>query len=412
MNNDRGSALRSRSPSLAASLLAIAVFGYETWFFNAAGKSGAPLAGGIVWAAFCIAIFAIITLGGKPDPARRVFFFTAAVTFIPSFVAHLIEARGQMVLTASDIASSRLPFCHIALTTSLLPAALLRSLDFPARLSGIRTAFYPMLAYWLLSLVTIGRGWCSWVCFYGGLEDGISALPRRARVDVGAKGPSFRRFNKAMLAFVALAGIGTLVPVYCDWLCPFKLVTEYVEPSSLRSYLALIVFIGLFLALVVVLPLLTKKRTQCSILCPFGAMQSLLDRLSPFRVAVDAQACVSCGVCDKACPMLALNPLSRAKGRPESSCVKCGTCFSACPRGAIGYALRTHLRGASVRGGPQEGEPSRSRAFFNALLSPSLLFPFTALSFGMIISSAFSAETLTRLATLVSTGGFLMGAGR
>jgi ferredoxin-type protein NapH len=36
------------------------------------------------------------------------------------------------------------------------------------------------------------------------------------------------------------------------------------------------IFVVLFAALVVVLPLLTKKRTQCSFFCPFGAFQSIL----------------------------------------------------------------------------------------------------------------------------------------
>jgi len=420
-------AISKRPPALAAAIAAAAVFAYEAWFFNAAGKSGTALAGGLVWAGFCAAIFAIVALGGKPDPARRVFFFTAALAFVPSFIAHLIETRGRMVLTAAEIAASQVPFCHIAITTSLVPAALLHTLDFPAQLSGIRAAFYPMLGYWLLSLVTIGRGWCSWVCFYGGLEDGISGIPRRARMDIGASGPTLRRVNKAILGFVALAGMATLVPVYCDWLCPFKLVTEYYEPSSIRTFIAMIAFIGIFLALVVVLPLLTKKRTQCSILCPFGAMQSLLDRISPFRVAIDTKACVSCGACDRACPMLAMNPATRAKGRPESSCVKCGTCFGACRKGAIGYELRLGKRAAPAKGNAPAkgalttvGTPARvgegpvrwGRAFMEAILSPSLLFPFTALSFGMIISSGFSAETMARIARLVATGSFLIGAGR
>ncbi len=139
-----------------------------------------------------------------------------------------------MSLTGADIIASQLPFCHIAITTTLIPAALLGTLDFPAQLSGARTAFYPMLAYWLLSLVTVGRGWCSWVCFYGGIEDGLSALPRSARLDLRGKGASMRRFNFAVLGFVALAGLGSLAPVYCEWLCPFKLVTEYSDPSDLR----------------------------------------------------------------------------------------------------------------------------------------------------------------------------------
>ena len=399
-------ARRDDMPALAAKTAVVGAFAYEAYFFLVAGKAGAGLAGGLAWAGFCVAIFAAIALGGKLGPARRAFFFAAALCFIPSFIAHLIEARGHMAVTAAEVSASQVPFCHIAITTTLLPAIILRTLDFPAQLSGARAAFYPMLAYWLLSLLTLGRGWCSWVCFYGGLEDGLSALPRRARVDISGAGPGLRRINKAVLAFVALASLGSLVPVYCDWLCPFKLITEYSEPSGARSYLALIVFIGLFLALVVALPLLTKKRTQCAALCPFGAMQSLLDRISPFRVAVDVSACVSCGACEKACPMLALNPSSRAKGRAESSCVKCGNCFSSCPRRAIGYSLRGKFRAS--RG---ESRPA-ARAFLEAFVSPALVFPFTALSFGMIISSGFSAETLSRLANLVATGSFLLGAGR
>jgi ferredoxin-type protein NapH len=396
---------RAAAPVTAASALAIAAFAYEAWFFNLAGKSGEAFAGGMIWALFCTGVFAIIALGGKPDPARRVFFCASALAFIPSFIARLIEARGHMAVTGAETIANQVPFCHIALTTSLLPNALLRTLNFSAQLTGARAAFYPMLAYWLLSLVTLGRGWCSWVCFYGGLEDGISSIPHRARFDIGGSGARIRRANRAVLAFVAMAALGTLAPVYCDWLCPFKLVTEYAAPVDLRSFVALVFFVGLFLALVVVLPLLTKRRTQCSILCPFGAMQSLLDRISPFRVAVNSAACVDCGACDRACPMIALNSRCRAGGRPESSCVKCGTCFSACPKGAIGYAFR---------GGSKKEETSGTwlGRFSHSLLAPSLVFPFTALSFGMIVSTAFSSETMTRLVRLAMTGRFFSGAGQ
>lgn len=416
--------IKAHKPSIPAAAIATAAFAYESWFFLAAGKSGAGLAGGLIWAAFVTSLFAAIAFGGKPEPWRRIFFFTMAVTFVPSFVAHLVEARGHMAVTGAEVASGQVPFCHIALTTSILPAALFGTLDFPARLIGSRASFYPMLAYWLLSLVTLGRGWCSWVCFYGGVEDGLSAIRKKPAIDLGGMGPRFRTWNRAMLLFVALAGLGTLIPVYCDWLCPFKLVTEYSEPSDLRSYLALIVFVGLYLALVVVLPIASKRRTQCSLLCPFGAMQSFLDRLSPFTVAVDTAACVDCGACDRVCPTLALNKDARARGRPESSCVKCGTCFDACRFGALRYAgrfgpprsVKGIARASEAPLGPQAGLPSARSAgarrlwgkavgFLGSLSSPALLFPFTAMSFGMIISTAFSAETMTRIVRLVAAGG-------
>ena len=271
-----------------------------------------------------------------------------------------------MAVTGAEVIAAQVPFCHIAITTSILPAALFRTLDFPAQLSGARASFYPMLTYWLLSLVTIGRGWCGWVCFYGGLEDGVSSLPRKARLDLKGRGPELRRINMAVLAFVALAGLATLSIVYCNWLCPFKLVTEYEAPVDARSYIALILFVGLFLGLVVVLPALSKRRTQCVTLCPFGAMQSLLDKLSPYRVAVNTSACVSCGACEWVCPMLAIDAESRASGGTRATCVKCGKCFDACPKNAISYRSRLSASGDGLLRDPRCPHASKSRGPFDA----------------------------------------------
>lgn len=47
------------------------------------------------------------------------------------------------------------------------------------------------------------------------------------------------------------------------WLCPFTAVSEYQT------------FVVLLAGLIVVLPLLTKKRTQCAFFCPFGVFQSI-----------------------------------------------------------------------------------------------------------------------------------------
>lgn len=413
------------SAKTVAAALAIAAFGYETWFFDVAGRQGTAFAGGVVWALFCSAIFAAIALRGRPGAARSIFFSVSALAFIPSFIAGLVEARGHMAVSGAEVIASQVPFCHIAITTSILPAALFQTLDFPAQLAGSRASFYPMLLYWLLSLVTVGRGWCGWVCFYGGIEDGISALPRKVRLDLGKSGPSLKRINYAVLAFVALASLGTLIPVYCDWLCPFKLVTEYSDPVDARSYLALIAFVGLFLGLVVILPALSKRRTQCSTLCPFGALQSLLDKLSPYYVAVDTSACVSCGACDSSCPMLALGKEARAAGSARSSCVKCGRCFDACPKGALGYKVRHTKSGLDLWSAlaVRVRAKSEATAYFgfayhaleaaletlSALLSPALLFPFTGLSFGMIISTGFSSQTMTRLVNLIVSGSFSAG---
>ena len=117
--------------------------------------------------------------------------------------------------------------------------------------------------------------------------------------------------------------------------------------------------------------------------------------------------------------MSALGPQARSEGRPAISCVKCGSCFSACRRGAIGYSSRASARGLGLlaegsarlrrRGGALASAGAFGLDMLRQALSPALLFPFTALSFGMIISTGFSAETMTRLVSFVLGHGFAAG---
>ncbi len=53
----------------------------------------------------------------------------------------------------------------------------------------------------------------------------------------------------------------------------------------------------------IILLTLVFKNFWCRYLCPYGALLGLVSLLSPFKVKRNAQSCVSCGTCSKACPM-------------------------------------------------------------------------------------------------------------
>ncbi len=94
-----------------------------------------------------------------------------------------------------------------------------------------------------------------------------------------------RRWTLFPWAVLTVAVVGTaisLAPFYCEWLCPFKTVTEFPAVTSLRTAVQFGIFTTLFAGIVVVLPLLTKKRTQCSFFCPLGPVQALANKINIF----------------------------------------------------------------------------------------------------------------------------------
>lgn len=57
-------------------------------------------------------------------------------------------------------------------------------------------------------------------------------------------------------------------------------------------------------------------------------------RPSALRAVVDANECVSCGICRDTCPNGAVSLNETARVDP-ARCMGCGLCVEACPRGAI-----------------------------------------------------------------------------
>ncbi len=402
--------------SLPATILLTLGLGIWCFMFVVARSTGtARLAAWIVFAGI-LALFFLILRSGEVSRYRRYFFVAIALLFFPEFIARLLEARGTMMLGAAEILKNETPYCHIVTSVVLLPWLVTGKVVFPANTGAIAS----MLIIWGTATLVIGRGWCSWACFYGGWDDGMSRLARRARVKIGVANKRIRYFGFAVLGFVGLASLGTLASVYCEWLCPFKVVTEFGAVDSLRSYVSFLMFVIIFFGLVIVLPFLTRKRFQCMSFCPMGAFQSLLNKFNLYRVRIDEAACSGCRICVDACPTLSLN-LPEADGGKKApivtaTCTRCGECMSACPKNAISYGY-VFCRGKSFFGSRREklegkrGAAAavlrRITATMDELLSARALFIYCGFFLGMVFLSAFGTGTVNRLIRLVVHGSFL-----
>ena len=330
-------------------------------------------------------LFFLMVRTGKTDRFRSILFITLAVVFIFSFISNLVAVRGSMALSRTSMIDGETPFCHLVIPMTLIPAALTKTIIFPGKILGSHS-IAGMFVIWIGVSLALGRGLCSWFCFFGGLEDGFSRILKKPFINNINKKWTYLPY--AVLLGIVLIAALTLSPTYCEWLCPFKTVTEYVEITSVKILIQTIIFVSLFMGLVIVLPILTKRRTQCSFLCPFGAFQSVTNKTNVFEVRIDQDKCVNCNKCIKACPTFSIDEASLGRGRVKASCTKCGKCVDACPQKALFY----HVKGTSL---------------INKLDRYRLLFLYPAFLVLAIIAGGFVQDTIVKTIKLISTGSII-----
>ena len=375
--------------------------GVIIWFFILSGNLNN--AGSWAYAIFLFVIFSLMMYTGHYSKYRRIFQVVFAVLFAISFIGIMIDERGSMSIPAD--ADS--PFCHIALPIMLIPYALTKTIVFRARVTNYFASVVSMFLIWFIATIVIGRGWCGWVCFYGGWEDGVSRIAKKPRISVLSHNREIRSFQYAFFAFIILTSVAAMASVYCDWFCPFKIVTEFEPITDPRSLIGGTMFISAFVGLVLVMPFLTKKRFQCSSFCPFGAFQSLMDRFSMYRIKIDTDKCRGCLKCVTACPFCAIDKetITGKKGHPERTCAKCGECITACPAGAISYEFAFAMKKKNGKVICNRPEPkTRTGRFVQTVLEPRYLFVFSAFTFGLIISSRFVPDALNRIFRFIAGG--------
>lgn len=331
-------------------------------------------------------MFFLMIHTGKTDRYRAIVFITYSILFVVSFITHMFEARGSMSLSQEKIILCEVPFCHLVIPMTLIPAAFTKTIIFPGSIIGGYASIASMFVIWIGASLSMGRGWCSWGCFFGGLDDAFSRIRKKPFIKNIDRRWTYMPW--AILLAVVLTAAAFLSPTYCSWLCPFKAVTEFEAVTSFKILVQTIIFISLFIALVIVLPILTKRRIQCALFCPFGAMQGMTNKINAFEIRIDSDKCKNCKLCVRECPTLSMTEESLKEGRPLMSCMKCGTCVDACPRNAITF---------NIRGTPVSGSGNLKR----------LLFLYTAFLFLAIFSSHMIQDGLSRIIKLITTGSMI-----
>ncbi len=204
---------------------------------------------------------------------------------------------------------------------------------------------FSVVGYLAVLGLLVGRFICGWLCIFGLIQELLYKIPV-PKLTVPKKLDRILRYLKyAVLLILVFAlpffwrdelGIGE--PFFCKFLCPVGTLEGGIPlvllRQELRSALGFLYRWKLALLILTVLASVFIHRPFCKFLCPLGAFYSLFQKISFLRLKLEKDKCISCGKCDKSCPMDV-----RVTRDPNSAeCIRCGACIRSCPAGALSFS--------------------------------------------------------------------------
>lgn len=178
------------------------------------------------------------------------------------------------------------------------------------------------------------RSFCGQLCPLGALQEAFGSLGKRIfgrahRFTV----PRWLDRPARLLKYAVLA-------VFLVWTWNVgELVMRPYDPwvtwAHLTSAELLTDFgIGLAVLVVALLGSIFYERFFCKYLCPTGAFLGIFSKVSFLRIHRDPEACIDCGICDRACPVNIA--VATADDVTSTECLSCNSCVNACPaKGAL-----------------------------------------------------------------------------
>ncbi|MDO4312318.1 MAG: 4Fe-4S binding protein [Eubacteriales bacterium] len=164
--------------------------------------------------------------------------------------------------------------------------------------------------------LVFGRGWCGYACWTAMILD---LLP--------FKKPQAARKNWGFIRYLVFAAsLGFVAALFI-----FKV--NNIEQIMWWSFIAgniLYYAVGITLAYIC-----KDNRAFCKYICPVTVFLKPMSYFARFRVTVDSSKCISCGKCERICPMNVEVTNNSRKRTNGTECILCMYCIDNCPVKAI-----------------------------------------------------------------------------
>lgn len=249
-------------------------------------------------------------------------------------------------------------------------------LDFPIAkvqfFPALLAADFVVVLVIFVSAVLFGRVYCSVLCPLGIFQDLVLWLKQRKKKN--RQKFQYRRESRGLRYGILLGTAAALfsgfaiLPILLDPYSIYgRMVTHMLTPLwqqtvngaahlgerydlyGLASYdfiwqgaAALVVSLAYFLLLGIAA--WRYGRIYCNTICPVGTLLGTVSRYSVFRMRIQPETCVRCGLCEKSCRSSCIDVQQQTID--ASRCVGCFSCMEVCPRQALQF---TAVRQVAVR---------------------------------------------------------------
>jgi len=185
-----------------------------------------------------------------------------------------------------------------------------------------------LMAVVLVTALVFRRAFCGYICPLGAIQEFAGKLGHKIFGRTLPVVPKWldrpARFLKyGVLVFFAIwswQAASLVIRPYDPWVA-----WMHITSAELLAEFS----IGLAVLGVSVVGSIVYDRFFCKYLCPMGAFLGAISRVSIFKVRRNADTCIDCKLCDKACPVNV--SVSDVAVVNDAECINCNECVNVCP---------------------------------------------------------------------------------
>ncbi|MGG7163635.1 4Fe-4S binding protein [Clostridium ihumii] len=200
--------------------------------------------------------------------------------------------------------------------------------------------------------VLFGRFICGFLCPFGLIQDLLNKIPFK-KIKVNKKINNIMKYFKyvILMVFVIILpmfwvnDVGMGSPYFCKLICPSGTLTAGIPLAilnkPLRATLGFLFKWKVFILIITILLSIIIYRPFCRYICPLGAIYSVFNPISFYKMDIDKSKCNGCKACERKCKM----NIEVYKNPNSLECIRCGECAKVCKQNAIvtGFTTKNQL---------------------------------------------------------------------